>query len=74
MFVSIWTNEDTAERGPTVDEESASIIVEAGPTDGTTLLHLTSDGPAGLWTAAATMTRAEAVRLAHALLGDHTHV
>lgn len=66
-FVSIWTGDDTAEAGPTVDEKGASWMVEEGGV-GTKLLHIaTDDGSVGLWTVAMTLPTAEAQRLAVAL-------
>lgn len=60
-FVTIYTNKDTSEAGPTVDEESATIEVEQ-VVEGT-LIHAATDGPSGLWTVSIVLTPAMAASL-----------
>jgi len=60
-FASIWTNKDTAERGPTVDEQAAEVSTDFAEL--TTVLHVATDGPHGLWTVAVTLDPENAVSL-----------
>lgn len=60
-FASIWTNKDTAERGPTVDEQAAEVSTDFAEL--TTVLHVATDGPHGLWTVAVTLDPENAVNL-----------
>lgn len=60
-FVCIWTNKDSAERGPTVDEQSAEVTTDFAEL--TTVLHVATDGPHGLWTVAVTLDAENAVSL-----------
>jgi hypothetical protein len=62
-FVSIWTDADTSEAGPTVDEKAATVSVGA-VYDGNRVLHIvTDDGSVGLWTVAVTLDAAAVARL-----------
>jgi hypothetical protein len=55
VLVSVWTDGDTSEAGPTVDYEAATVTVEPG--DGTApILHIATDGSSGLWTIAVVLT------------------
>lgn len=63
-FISVWTNEDTSEAGPTVDEKLATVTVERGPDGETIALHvMTDDGSVGLWTINLTLSRKHAGNL-----------
>lgn len=71
-LVSIWTGEDTSERGPSCDEQDAKVTVDDDAldmpdTDVPVLLHVAADGPAGLWTVALYLKPDEARTLAASL-------
>lgn len=66
-LVSVWTDRDTSEAGPTVDDAPARVNIEQGD-GGTPVLHIvTSDGPRGLWTIALALTPESAAALARDL-------
>jgi hypothetical protein len=71
--LSIWTDRDTAERGPTVDEAEAIVTVEQYESDGDVVIHLASDGRAGLWTVALTLDNLTLRDLAAALADRAGH-
>jgi hypothetical protein len=65
-LVSVWTAHDTAEAGPTVDDEDATVTVAPG--DGSApVLHIATDGASGLWTIAVTLTPDSVAALARDL-------
>lgn len=64
-LVSVWTDRDTSEAGPTVDDAPATVTIEPG--DAGAVLHVASDGPAGLWTVAVALTPESAAALARDL-------
>lgn len=64
-LVSVWTAHDTSEAGPTVDGAPATVTIE--PVEAGAVLHVASDGPAGLWTVAVALTPESAAALARDL-------
>jgi hypothetical protein len=72
--LSVWTDQDTAERGPTVDEEEVIVTIERESDDDDVVIHLASDdGRAGLWTVALTLNNLALRELAAALADFSGH-
>lgn len=65
--ISIWTGADTSEAGPSVDDERATVEVEAS--GGTIQIHLASHVLGDLWTVAADLDPQTARLVAASLSG-----
>lgn len=71
-LLSVWTNEDTSEAGPSCDEREALVTVDDDRVDlpdtaYPLTLHIAADGPDGLWTVALHLNREDVEHIINGL-------